>query len=142
LTIGHQEIAIITKKEANTATRRSFTIYAIRFIISILNFGTGTSRCCYTTTPLFNALSVQEELAKQQVTVSPHPPYSSDLTPCNLFFYPRLKGKLHGRQIKYNTYFSVYSECSMTFQTDLHVHSLSNFTLWKLRLQLKCLQKI
>jgi hypothetical protein len=40
---------------------------------------------------------VSEELAKQQVTVLPQPPYSTDLAPCDFFFFPRLEGKLHGR---------------------------------------------
>jgi hypothetical protein len=30
---------------------------------------------------------VQEELAKQQVTVWPHPPYSPGLAPCDFFFF-------------------------------------------------------
>jgi hypothetical protein len=34
---------------------------------------------------------VQEELAKQQVTILPHPPYSPDLTPCDSFSFHTLK---------------------------------------------------
>jgi hypothetical protein len=55
--------------------------------------------------PAHHSVLVQEKLAKQQVTILPHPPYSPDLTPCNFFFFPRLKEKLHGHRIKYNTYF-------------------------------------
>jgi histone-lysine N-methyltransferase SETMAR len=40
---------------------------------------------------------VQEVLAKQQVIILPHPPYSTDLTPCNFFFFSVLKEKLRGR---------------------------------------------
>jgi hypothetical protein len=43
-------------------------------------------------------LLVQEELPKQQVTILPHHPCSLDLTPCDFFFFPRLKEKLCGRQ--------------------------------------------
>jgi hypothetical protein len=43
---------------------------------------------------------VQEELAKQQVTVLPHPPFSPDLAPCNFFFFPHLKEKLCGRRFQ------------------------------------------
>jgi hypothetical protein len=46
-------------------------------------------------TPAHRSVLVQEELAKQ-VSVLPHPPYSLDLTVCNLFFFPHLKEKLHG----------------------------------------------
>jgi hypothetical protein len=37
---------------------------------------------------------VQEELAKRQGTVLPHPPDSSDLAPRNFFLFPHLKEKL------------------------------------------------
>jgi hypothetical protein len=36
---------------------------------------------------------LQEELAKQQVTILPHPPYSPDIAPCDFFFFPPLKEK-------------------------------------------------
>jgi hypothetical protein len=42
---------------------------------------------------------VQEELAKQQVTVLPHPPYSPDFTPCD-FFFRAFKEKLHGHRFQ------------------------------------------
>lgn len=41
-----------------------------------------------------HSVLVQEELVKQQVTVLPHPPYSSDLAPCDFFFFPHLREKL------------------------------------------------
>jgi histone-lysine N-methyltransferase SETMAR len=50
--------------------------------------------------PARRSMLVQEELAKQQVTVLPHPPYSSDLTPCDFFFFPHVKEKLCGRQFQ------------------------------------------
>jgi histone-lysine N-methyltransferase SETMAR len=43
---------------------------------------------------------VQEVLAKQQVTVLPHPPYSSDLAPCDFLFFSPLERKLRGRQFQ------------------------------------------
>jgi hypothetical protein len=43
---------------------------------------------------------VQEELEKQQVTVLQNPPYSPDLAPCDLVFFPPFKAKLHGRQFQ------------------------------------------
>jgi histone-lysine N-methyltransferase SETMAR len=48
--------------------------------------------------PAHRSVFVQEGLAKQQVTVLPHPPYSPDLASCNFFFFPRLTEKLHGRR--------------------------------------------
>jgi hypothetical protein len=46
--------------------------------------------------PAHHSVLVQEELAKQQVTVFPHPPHSPDLAPCDFLFFPPLKEKLHG----------------------------------------------
>jgi hypothetical protein len=48
--------------------------------------------------PAHHSVLVQEELAKQQVTVLPHPPYSPDLTPCDFFYFPSLKEKLCGHR--------------------------------------------
>jgi hypothetical protein len=47
--------------------------------------------------PAHHSVLVQEELARQQVTVLPHPAHSPDLAPCYFFFFPRLKRKLRGR---------------------------------------------
>jgi histone-lysine N-methyltransferase SETMAR len=50
--------------------------------------------------PAHRSVLVQEELAKQQITVLPHPPYSPDLAPCDSFSFPRLKEKLRGHQFQ------------------------------------------
>jgi histone-lysine N-methyltransferase SETMAR len=50
--------------------------------------------------PAHRYVLVQEELAKQQATVVPHPPYSPDLTQCDIFFFPHLKEKLCGRRFQ------------------------------------------
>jgi len=47
--------------------------------------------------PAHTALSIQEFLAKKNIPVLPHPPYSPDLAPCNLYLFPKLKSKLKGR---------------------------------------------
>jgi histone-lysine N-methyltransferase SETMAR len=44
----------------------------------------------HNTIPAHHSLLIEEELAKQQGTVMPHPPYSPDLTPCDLFFFLHL----------------------------------------------------
>jgi histone-lysine N-methyltransferase SETMAR len=38
--------------------------------------------------PAYRSVLVQEDLAKQQVTVLPHYPYSPDLAPCDFFLSP------------------------------------------------------
>jgi histone-lysine N-methyltransferase SETMAR len=47
--------------------------------------------------PAHRSVFVREELAKQQVTVLPHSPYSPDLAPCDFFLIARLKDTLCGR---------------------------------------------
>ena len=46
--------------------------------------------------PAHTTLSIGEFLVKKNIPVLPHPPYSPDLAPCNLYFFPKLKLKLKG----------------------------------------------
>ena len=39
--------------------------------------------------PAHNTLSVEMFLTKHKITVLEHPPYSSDLAPCDFFLFPR-----------------------------------------------------
>ncbi|UYV61610.1 hypothetical protein LAZ67_1005533 [Cordylochernes scorpioides] len=48
--------------------------------------------------PAHRAIIVQDYLAKHSVSVLPHPPYSPDITPCDFFFFPKLKMTLKGRR--------------------------------------------
>ena len=43
--------------------------------------------------PAHTALSVQQFLVKNKMTVIPHPPYSPDLALCDFFLFPRIKRK-------------------------------------------------
>ena len=47
--------------------------------------------------PLHRAVAVQEFLARKQVCLLLHPPYSADLSPCDYFLFPKLKLPLKGR---------------------------------------------
>jgi len=47
--------------------------------------------------PVHWAVAVQEFLARKQVCVLNHPPYSPDLSPCDYFLFPKLKLPLKGR---------------------------------------------
>ena len=47
--------------------------------------------------PVHRAVAVQEFLARKQVCVLNHPPYSPDLSPCDYFLFPKLKLPLKGR---------------------------------------------
>ncbi|UYV64852.1 hypothetical protein LAZ67_3002161 [Cordylochernes scorpioides] len=49
----------------------------------------------------FSADDAEEDndyLAKHSVSVLPLPPYSSDIAPCDFFFFPKLKMTLKGRR--------------------------------------------
>jgi len=47
--------------------------------------------------PVHRAIAVQEFLARKQVCVLNHPPYSPDLSPCDYFLFTKLKLPLKGR---------------------------------------------
>jgi histone-lysine N-methyltransferase SETMAR len=54
-----------------------------------------TIGCCTTIMHQLNTeLSIREFLAKKNIPVLPHPPYSLDLAPCDLCLFPKLKSKL------------------------------------------------
>jgi len=46
--------------------------------------------------PAHTALSVREFLAKKNIPVLPHPPYSPDLAPCDFYLFSKLRFKLKG----------------------------------------------
>ncbi|UYV64578.1 hypothetical protein LAZ67_3001238 [Cordylochernes scorpioides] len=48
--------------------------------------------------PAHRAIIVQDYLAKHSVSVLPHPPYSHDIAPCDVFFYPKLERTLKGKR--------------------------------------------
>jgi len=50
--------------------------------------------------PVHQAVAVQEFLARKQVCVLHHRPYSPDLAPCDYFLFPKLKLPLKGRLLE------------------------------------------
>ena len=44
--------------------------------------------------PAHTALSIREFLAKKNIPVLTHPPYSPDLAPCDFYLFPKLKSKV------------------------------------------------
>jgi len=49
--------------------------------------------------PCHTAVSINEFLAEKSIPVVPQPPYSQDLSPCDLFLFSRLKNHLKGRHL-------------------------------------------
>ena len=50
----------------------------------------------YDNAPAHTAPSIREFLAKKNVPVLPHPPYSPDIAPCDLYLFPKMESKLKG----------------------------------------------
>lgn len=48
--------------------------------------------------PAHTAISIRQFLAKNQMPLVPHAPYSPDLAPCDFFMFPKMKIKLKGRR--------------------------------------------
>ena len=46
--------------------------------------------------PVHNSILVTDNLTKMGIKTVPHPPYSPDLAPCDVCFFPKLKEKLRG----------------------------------------------
>jgi transposase len=63
-------------------------------------WSSGTWLLHYDNVPCHAALSVKEFLAKHNIPVVPHPPYSPDLAPCDFFLFPRLKRTLKGKRFQ------------------------------------------
>ena len=47
--------------------------------------------------PAHRSFKVSQFLAKNNMTVIPHPPYLPDLAPCDFFLFPKLKLQMKGR---------------------------------------------
>jgi len=54
----------------------------------------------YDNAPAHASLLIRSYLSKYQTSVVPHPPYSPDLAPANLFLFPKLKITLKGRRFQ------------------------------------------
>ena len=42
--------------------------------------------------PVHNSILVTDNLTKMDITTVPHPPYSADFAPCDIWLYPKLRG--------------------------------------------------
>ena len=96
----------------------------------------GQESTFYTTTPpLIGVRLLSLFLASEKVKVLNHPPYSPDLSPCDVFLFPRLKKMLSGN--KYVSRSSLGSTVYQCLQQIPKEDYLSAFRDWVKRLQ-KC----
>jgi len=65
--------------------------------------------------PAHRTFKVSQFLAKNNMTVIPHSPYSHDLAPCDLFLFPKLKLRMKGRT--FNTIEEIQEESQRVLDT-------------------------
>jgi len=71
--------------------------------------------------PAHTALSIREFLAKKNIPVLPHPPYSPDLAPCDFYLFSKLKLKLKGN------HFGTMENIQKVVTDELHILTENDF---------------
>ena len=72
-------------------------------------------------TPAHTSLVVQQFLTSKSITVIPHPSYSPDLAPCNIFLFPMIKLRLKGHR------FDTTEEIHAEMQEVINILTFQNF---------------
>ncbi|PNF25994.1 hypothetical protein B7P43_G06385, partial [Cryptotermes secundus] len=85
--------------------------------------------------PAHRPVLVQEELARQQVTVLPHPPYSPDLALCNFFLFHCLKAKLRGCRFQFESVDAVKAKATQLLKSITQDDLQHCFQQWKIRME-------
>jgi len=78
-----------------------------------------------------NGILTHQFLAKNKITVIPHPPYSPDLAPCDFFIFPKLKLKLKGCQ--FDTTEEIQAESRRVLDTLTEKDFQEAFHKWRRR---------
>ena len=71
--------------------------------------------------PAHTALSIREFLAKKNIPVLPHPPYSPNLAPCDFYLFSKLKSKLKGH------HFGMMENIQKVVTDELHTLTENDF---------------
>jgi transposase len=71
--------------------------------------------------PAHTLLVVDQFLTSKNITVMPHPLYSPDLAPCDLFLFPKMKLRLKGRR------FDTTEQIDAESQEVIDTHIFENF---------------
>jgi hypothetical protein len=71
--------------------------------------------------PAYTALSIQEFVAKKNIPVLPHPPYSPDIAPCDFYPFRKFKLKLKGNN------FGTIENIQKIVTDELHTHTENDF---------------
>jgi hypothetical protein len=76
------------------------------------SFGENRPGCFAMTTPRLTLPSITEQF----LAVTPHPPYSPDLAPCDFFLFQNMKLKLKGR--RFDTIGEIQAESQSVLESD------------------------
>lgn len=68
--------------------------------------------------PVHTATAVKDFLAKKDIAVLEHPPYSPDLAPADFFLFPKIKEELAGRTLTRATFLTEWSGVVSTIAKD------------------------
>jgi hypothetical protein len=60
--------------------------------------------CLGSTHQVDSATSVQKSLVAKSIKMTPHPPYSLEITPMNFFLFPRVKPELAGLSLSQDSF--------------------------------------
>ena len=80
-----------------------------------------------------NALSVKRYLAKNNIPVMEHPPYSPDIAPCDFFLFPKIKSALKGT--RFESVDAVKAKATQLLNSLTHDDLQHCFQQWKIRME-------
>jgi transposase len=81
--------------------------------------------------PAHTSLLVRQFLTSTKTAIIPHPPYSPDLAPCDIFLFPKMKLKLKGGRFESTEEIQAESQDVMKMLTQ--IDSQQCFLPWKFR---------
>jgi histone-lysine N-methyltransferase SETMAR len=85
----------------------------------------------FTNAPSHTPILTQQFLAKNKMAVIPHPPYSPDLAPRDLFLFPKTKLTLKGRG--FDTTEEIQAESQRVLDTQIEKDFQEAFQKWRRR---------
>ena len=83
--------------------------------------------------PAHSALYVKRYLAKNNIPVMEHPPYSPDLATCDVFLVPKIKSALKG--IRFESVHAVKAKATQLLNSLTQDDLQHCFQQWKIRME-------
>ena len=83
--------------------------------------------------PAHNGLSVKRYLAKNNIPVMEHPPYSPDLAPCDFFLFAKIKSAL--KRTRFESVDAVKAKATQLLNSLTQNYLQHCFQQWKIRME-------